>query len=67
MAKYYTKIQTISQFEEDVLPNIEGTQNDTNEFRKQAWDVFLKTLHKDGKITKTQRETWIFPQRDKVG
>jgi len=58
-----TRLQALKQFKREVAPSVVARygKNDKPACR-EAWNNWTDMLHKDGKITRQQYDTWIGPK-----
>ena len=62
-----TKRDAISQFMESTFATLREVEQSRGgrvdlPFRRQAWNTFVDTLHRDGQITDWQADNWGQPE-----
>jgi hypothetical protein len=58
MARYLNREQVVASFKLEYIPHIKDKPLSV---KKQAWDILLGSLYDDGKISKHQKDTWVYP------
>lgn len=61
MANLLTKAQVIADFKLNFLPLI---KDESIDFIENIWNHNLNELNANKRISKSQKETWIFPKKD---
>lgn len=58
MARYLNRDQVVASFKLEYVPLLKDKPLSV---KKQAWGILLDVLHKDKKISKHQKDTWVYP------
>lgn len=62
--RYLTKDEVVENFKENILPKVLAEYGKDQDLIEGLWEFNLDELFRDGKIRRSSKFTWDFPQKE---